>query len=133
MTPERSQLLRTMTAEWEWLQEFWTEIDSLTKERDEQAREIERLKGELDAAEQHVKILREKQPTLGELIERARKHKPTPEEMEEHRRSFVHGSLAIDNEAVTRQMVDKGAESTKEPPCEEPGESQWDDEKEPQP
>lgn len=46
-------------------------------------------------------------PTLDQLIEAARKHRMTPAEEAEQRRSFVYGNCAIENERVTREMVEE--------------------------
>jgi hypothetical protein len=47
---------------------------------------------------------------LEELLEDARKAKPTPEEQEQQRRSFVYGNTHLENEQITREMVDREAE-----------------------
>jgi hypothetical protein len=47
---------------------------------------------------------------LEELLEDARKAKPTPEEQEQQRRSFVYGNTHLENELITREMVDREAE-----------------------
>jgi hypothetical protein len=44
---------------------------------------------------------------LQELIERARKIEMTPEQIGEQRRSFAYGNTHIENERITRQMVDE--------------------------
>ena len=43
---------------------------------------------------------------LDTLVETARTHTMTPEEREAQRRSFVHGTVAMSNPEVTREMVD---------------------------
>jgi hypothetical protein len=43
---------------------------------------------------------------LQELIERARKIEMTPEQIGEQRRSFAYGNTHIENERITRKMVD---------------------------
>ena len=48
------------------------------------------------------------------LKEHARTREMTPEEREEQRRSFVYGNLKIDDDAVTRELIDEVAE--KNPP-----------------
>jgi hypothetical protein len=44
---------------------------------------------------------------LQELIERARKIEMTPEQVGEQRRSFAYGNTHIENERITRQMVEE--------------------------
>jgi hypothetical protein len=43
---------------------------------------------------------------LQELVERARKIEMTPEQIGEQRRSFAYGNTHIENERITRKMVD---------------------------
>jgi len=50
---------------------------------------------------------------LTALIERARAVKMTKEQREEQRRSFVYGNTKIENELITRQMVDEQAAAQK--------------------
>jgi hypothetical protein len=47
---------------------------------------------------------------LKELLEAAKKAKPSPEHREQQRRSFVYGNTAIENDLITRDMVDREAE-----------------------
>jgi hypothetical protein len=49
--------------------------------------------------------------TLNELLEAAKTAKPTPEQQEQQRRSFVYGNTHLENELITREMVDHEAES----------------------
>lgn len=51
--------------------------------------------------------------TLATLIERARAIKMTPEEREQQRRSFAYGNTKIENDLITREMVDQQAEALK--------------------
>ena len=44
---------------------------------------------------------------LEELIAKARGHEMTPEEAREQRRSFVYGNTHIENERITRQLVNE--------------------------
>jgi len=44
------------------------------------------------------------------LLEHARRVEMTPEHKEAQRRSFAFGNANIENEAVTREMVDEAAE-----------------------
>lgn len=48
--------------------------------------------------------------TLEELIEATRKITMTPEQAEEQRRSFVYGNTKIENDLITREMIDEAAE-----------------------
>ncbi len=48
-------------------------------------------------------------PQLQELIEKARKVKPSVEHFEEQRRSFAYGSAKIENDDITREMIDEAA------------------------
>jgi hypothetical protein len=46
---------------------------------------------------------------LKKLLEAAKSAKPTPEQREEQRRSFVYGNTHLENELITREMVDREA------------------------
>lgn len=48
--------------------------------------------------------------TLEELIEAARSIKMTPQQAAEQRRSFVYGNCKIENDLITREMVDEADE-----------------------
>ena len=48
--------------------------------------------------------------TLIELLRLARTHQMTPEEREAQRRSFAYGNGRIDNEYITRELVDEVAD-----------------------
>ena len=48
---------------------------------------------------------------LNELLDAARSARPTPEQREAQRRSFVYGNTRLENELITREMVDRAAES----------------------
>jgi hypothetical protein len=50
---------------------------------------------------------------LAALIERARSVKMTKAQKEEQRRSFAYGNTKIENERITRKMVDELAETKK--------------------
>lgn len=50
-------------------------------------------------------------PKLQELLKTAKKAVPTPEEQEEQRRSFAYGNTKIENPRITRDTVDREAES----------------------
>ena len=45
------------------------------------------------------------------LLEAAKLHQFTPEEKEEHRRSFAYGNTRIENDRITRELIDREAES----------------------
>ena len=47
---------------------------------------------------------------LNELLSAARLVEPTPEQREAQRRSFVYGNTHLENELITREMVDRAAE-----------------------
>lgn len=47
---------------------------------------------------------------LTKLIEAAGKITPSDKQRDEHRRSFVFGNTAIENELITREMVDQEAD-----------------------
>ena len=47
--------------------------------------------------------------TLNELIEQARKSTMTAQQKEEQRRSFVYGNTHIENDDVTKEIVDRAA------------------------
>ena len=47
---------------------------------------------------------------LKKLLEAATTAKPTPEQQERQRRSFVYGNTHLENEMITREMVDREAE-----------------------
>lgn len=48
---------------------------------------------------------------LQKLLEAAKAANPTPEHRELQRRSFVYGNTHFENELITREMVDREAES----------------------
>jgi hypothetical protein len=48
---------------------------------------------------------------LEELLDEARKRISTPQEKEEQRRSFAYGNTKIENSRITRETVDREAES----------------------
>ncbi len=48
------------------------------------------------------------------LLEAAKSVKMSPQEQEEQRRSFAYGNTKIENERITRETIDKEAESLKE-------------------
>ena len=50
---------------------------------------------------------------LSILIERARALKMSAVEQEEQRRSFAYGNTKIENDRITRQIVDEAAEALK--------------------
>lgn len=49
-------------------------------------------------------------PDLAYLIEKAKGVEMTPSQKEEQRRSFAYGNTNIENERVTRHIVDEQAE-----------------------
>jgi hypothetical protein len=54
----------------------------------------------------------EDMPTsLSRLIEMAKAVRVTEEQREEQRRSFVYGNTAIENPAITRELVDRVADA----------------------
>lgn len=44
------------------------------------------------------------------LLEQAKKIVMTPAEQEEQRRSFAYGNTKIENDMITREMIDEAAE-----------------------
>lgn len=52
---------------------------------------------------------------IEEMIERARKLMVTPEQREAQRRSFAYGNSKIENERITREMVDRAADAKPRP------------------
>ena len=52
---------------------------------------------------------------LQELLRAAKKAVPTPQEQEEQRRSFAYGNTKIENPRITRETVDREAESLGRP------------------
>ncbi|MFI5000086.1 MAG: hypothetical protein ACHQK9_09425 [Reyranellales bacterium] len=44
------------------------------------------------------------------LLEKAKKVQMTPAEQEEQRRSFAYGNTKIENDLITREMIDEAAE-----------------------
>ena len=44
------------------------------------------------------------------LLEQAKKIKMSPAEQEEQRRSFAYGNTKIENDLITRKMIDEAAE-----------------------
>ena len=51
--------------------------------------------------------------TLAALIERARTVKMTAEQREAQRRSFAYGNTKIENDLITREMIDQLADTEK--------------------
>jgi hypothetical protein len=51
--------------------------------------------------------------SISRLIELAKAVKVTPEEREEQRRSFAYGNTAVENDLITREMVERQAEAMK--------------------
>ena len=52
---------------------------------------------------------------LDRLLEMAKKVSMTPEEQEEQRRSFAYGNARIENDKITREMIDQAADSLPPP------------------
>jgi len=50
---------------------------------------------------------------LARLLEMAKRAEMTPEQVEEQRRSFAYGNTKIENQDITRETVDRAAESIK--------------------
>lgn len=50
---------------------------------------------------------------LSTLIEKARNVRMSPQDWEEQRRSFAYGNTKIENDRITRQMIDEEAEALK--------------------
>ncbi|MFI5089371.1 MAG: hypothetical protein ACHP7P_04870 [Terriglobales bacterium] len=50
---------------------------------------------------------------LARLLEMAKRAEMTPEQVEEQRRSFAYGNTRIENETITRETVDRAADSMK--------------------
>jgi hypothetical protein len=48
---------------------------------------------------------------LAALIEKARSVRMSPQESEEQRRSFAYGNTKIENDRITRAMIDERAEA----------------------
>ena len=48
--------------------------------------------------------------SLKKLLEAAKTVKQSPAQLEEQRRSFVYGNAALENNLITREMVDREAE-----------------------
>ncbi|MGH6822085.1 MAG: hypothetical protein ACRECP_10535 [Methylocella sp.] len=47
---------------------------------------------------------------MEELLEAAKRVVPSKEQREEQRRSFAYGNTAIENDLITREMIDAEAE-----------------------
>lgn len=54
--------------------------------------------------------------SLSRLVELARTVQMTDEQKEEQRRSFAYGNTALENEAITREMIDRQAETLEKRP-----------------
>jgi len=48
--------------------------------------------------------------SLQAMIDAAKRLEPTAAEREQHRRSFVYGNTAFENDRITREMIDREAE-----------------------
>lgn len=46
-------------------------------------------------------------PTLDDLVAKARTMTMSPEQLAEQRRSFAYGNTVIENDLITREMVDE--------------------------
>lgn len=53
---------------------------------------------------------------LQKLIDAARGHTMSPAEQEAQRRSFAYGNAHIENDRITREMVDEAADKLKREP-----------------
>ena len=51
---------------------------------------------------------------LKSLLEAAKRIASTPAQREEQRRSFAYGNTALENDRITREMVDRQAEKLAE-------------------
>ena len=49
--------------------------------------------------------------TTEQMIEQARSLKPSDDDRESQRRSFAYGNVKIENERVTREMIDRAADA----------------------
>jgi len=47
---------------------------------------------------------------MDELIEMARTIRMTPVQAERQRRSFAYGNVKVENDSITREMIDRAAE-----------------------
>ena len=47
---------------------------------------------------------------IEKLLDVARRTVPTKEQREEQRRSFAYGNTAVENDLITREMIDSEAE-----------------------
>jgi hypothetical protein len=47
---------------------------------------------------------------LKALLEAAKRVRPSPEQREEQRRSFAYGNTAVENDRITREMIDRQAD-----------------------
>jgi hypothetical protein len=52
--------------------------------------------------------------SLSRLIEMAKAVRVSEDQREEQRRSFVYGNTAIENDRITREMVDRQAEALRD-------------------
>jgi hypothetical protein len=50
-----------------------------------------------------------------EMLRQASRARMSPEEQEAQRRSFAYGNAKIENDRVTREMIDKAADSKPHP------------------
>jgi predicted metal-binding protein len=50
---------------------------------------------------------------LKELIEKSRLYRMTDSEKEAQRRSFAYGNAKIENDRITKEMIDKAADGIK--------------------
>jgi hypothetical protein len=102
------------------LRETVFECSKLQQERDRLALELEWYKFTRNT-ESFEDFLRRKQalaakekPNLDALIETARNHVMTPEERRAQVISFAYGNLAIENPAITREMVERAYDELSE-------------------
>ena len=52
--------------------------------------------------------------SLSRLVELARRVQMTDEQREEQRRSFAYGNTSLENDDITREMIDRQAEALRQ-------------------
>ena len=65
------------------------------------------------AAGREVRSVSRSDVALQQLLQKSKSLSMTPAELEEQRRSFAYGNTRIENERITRHMVDEQAEKLK--------------------
>jgi hypothetical protein len=68
-------------------------------------------KHEVQVFSNHTEKVAHMSDELDKLLDMARRVQMTPEQAEEQRRSFAYGNTKIENDSITRDTVDRAADT----------------------